>query len=310
MGIFTALRTGIKKTNRSFGMIGILYLINGLFAVVLALAVQSVLASRLGSSLALNEMLSDFDFQVFDDFLQYHGGDISALFRQILWLFSAYMLVNTFTVGGVLARLRETESPFSLRSFFAGCGEYFGRFLRLLCLILPVVIVVSIIWGGILSVVFSSLSSGASSEVPVFYFALMMILLFLLPIMLLAILSDYAKIAIVLHSERSVLKSFRKSFLFILRNFFSTMILQIFLLLLALLFFAVYVLLDLAVGMSDGMTIIVMAGMQQLFILSKMWNRSVAYGAQLSLYENRTLPDFAIESIELTPPLAGGQRLN
>jgi hypothetical protein len=56
----------------------------------------------------------------------------------ILALGAAYLVVQTFLAGGVLAALRAPQGRWTIRGLLHGSGFYFGRFLRLAALILLV----------------------------------------------------------------------------------------------------------------------------------------------------------------------------
>jgi hypothetical protein len=60
----------------------------------------------------------------------------------ILGLGAAFLVVQTFLAGGVFATLRGARGSWTVRGLLHGCGFYFGRFLRLLVLILLVDLVV------------------------------------------------------------------------------------------------------------------------------------------------------------------------
>jgi hypothetical protein len=65
-----------------------------------------------------------------------------ALDPVILTLGAAFLVVQTFLAGGVFATLRGSRGSWTVRGLLHGCGFYFGRFLRLLVLILVVDFVV------------------------------------------------------------------------------------------------------------------------------------------------------------------------
>ena len=56
----------------------------------------------------------------------------------ILALGAAYLLLQTFLAGGVLATLRGPQGSWTVRGLLHGSGFYFGRFLRLALLVLAV----------------------------------------------------------------------------------------------------------------------------------------------------------------------------
>jgi hypothetical protein len=65
------------------------------------------------------------------------GGDAAATVDPlILGLGAAYLLLQTFLAGGVLATLRGPRASWTVRGLLHGSGFYFGRFVRLTLLVL------------------------------------------------------------------------------------------------------------------------------------------------------------------------------
>jgi hypothetical protein len=64
------------------------------------------------------------------------GGEGSAVDPVILTLGAAYLVLQTFLAGGLLATLRGPRGSWTVRGLLHGSGFYFGRFLRLALLVL------------------------------------------------------------------------------------------------------------------------------------------------------------------------------
>ncbi|HLF20110.1 MAG TPA: hypothetical protein VI704_04935, partial [Bacteroidota bacterium] len=131
MNVFTALGLGFQQSKKSIQMIFLLYGINLLLALPLAMAFRSTLIRSFDNSLAVETMLKDFDATVYSDFMKYHGKSIWTLLSQIPWLLVLYMVSHTLTAGGVISWVND-QQPFSLSAFFEKCGRFFYRLLKLL----------------------------------------------------------------------------------------------------------------------------------------------------------------------------------
>ena len=137
MNVSKALGLGFQQSKKSFQMILLLYGINLLIALPLAMAFRSALIRSFDNSLAVEMMLKDFDATVYSDFMKYHGKFISTLLLQIPWLIVLYMINNMLTAGGVISYVNAPQ-PFSLSAFFEKCGKFFYRLLKLLTILVVV----------------------------------------------------------------------------------------------------------------------------------------------------------------------------
>lgn len=111
-----------------------------------------------------------------------------------------YTGLMTFLLGGVLDRLARDRATAS-HGFFAACGVYFFRFLRLMALAVP-------IYAALFLWVYDALPEG---ELPSY--------LLLAPLVLLVhVLFDYAKVRMVVEDRRSAIGALAASFRFIKRH--------------------------------------------------------------------------------------------
>jgi hypothetical protein len=286
MNVFRAFASGIKRATREIRMSLLLYLLNLLAAAGLAFAFRSVVATGLDSSMSISELLGNLNFTAWQDFMVKNRGELSAVFGQIVWLALLYMLVNTFLAGGILTILREKDAKFSLRSFFAGCGNYFFRFLRLFLVFGILLMLVAFVLIALLGVLFNALTAEALSEVTTVFWWIAIAVLFLFVMMLVIMVEDYAKVIVVTSDVRSMLRTAWRSAGFVFRHFFKTVGLQLLMLLIPIVMFAIYLWLDLSIGMASAATILLMFILQQLFILSRVWARVFFFSGELALYES------------------------
>lgn len=285
MSVLRAFVTGIKRATTEFRMVLLLYVINLLAALGLALAFRSAMESGIGTSLARSELMEGISYPVLQEFLGQHMEEVSVVFRQMVWLTLLYMLVNTVLAGGILTTIRDKDVRFSLREFFTGCANYFFRFLRLFFLFGIVLIILASVSTIVLGALFDAFVTDGTSEVTWIIAFVIMMVLFLLPIMILVLVADYAKISAVLSNTHSMLKTAWRSTKFVFRHFFQVIGLQFLMLLVPIALFVIYLWLDLSIGMTSIGTIWLMLFLQQLFILSRVWSRVFFFSGELELYE-------------------------
>jgi hypothetical protein len=286
MNILQAFSSGFRRALSEWKMVFLLYAVNLLMALPLALAFQATLSSGLGMSMDSSHLMEGLDFSMMRDFLNLHRDGVAALLQQILWVLLVYMILNTFLAGGILTVVRGKKETFSASAFFGGCGTYFLRFLRLFLIFGVLLILILAILGSVLGAITSVIIDSATSEVTDVWARVSMAVLLTLPLVLVIMVADYAKIIVVAQDEHSMLKTAWWSSRLVVRNLFRTFGLEVLMLLLPVALFALYVALDLSIGMSSGVTVLVMFVIQQLFIMSKAWTKVFFFSGELSLYHS------------------------
>jgi hypothetical protein len=274
----------------------LLYGINFLLAVPLALAFRSALIAGFGDSMSVESLLKDFDATTFSDFMKFHGPRISSLFREVMWLTLLYMLVNTLTGGGVISSLNEMQP---LSKFLENCGRFFTRMLRLFGVLAVVFVLFGVIWFFVVGFIFAMVTSDASFEKPVAVWFFVMVAVFLFPMMLLVMAGDYTKIAVVVDDETKIWKTFWRSLMFVFKNFFSTVALQISLLVVLLIVVVFYWLVEGQIGMTSGIAILASFVVQQASVGFKIWTRVWTFAGELALYNHVSIVQ---EKLDFVPP--------
>ncbi|MEK6572267.1 MAG: hypothetical protein AABZ61_12910 [Bacteroidota bacterium] len=284
MAIVQSLVVGTRAANKSFRMILLLYGVNLLVAVLLALTFRSILVSSLGSSMALEKILQDFDFTVYNDFVVKHGQELYVVFSQVIWFVFFYMIVNIFLDGGLIYTLNSQVRSFSLKSFLEGCGTYFFRFVRLFALFMIALAIVAFVTFLIISSLYNAMIADAVSEViPVFLFILLSIVFFI-PIMIVVMIGDYAKVATIVDNHLSMVKIARLALRFVIRNLVKTVGLQISILLVLAGIIVLYIVIETRIGMASPIAIVSMFLIQQVSVGGKLWTRVLTFASELELF--------------------------
>jgi hypothetical protein len=284
MNILRAFSSGFGRAKSEWKMILLLYAANLLVAIPLAMAFRSSLESAFGQSMDSSALMQGLDLSMVSDYFNRHGDGIAAIMQQFVWVLLAYMLINTLLAGGILTVLRDKKDKFSASAFFGGCGVYFLRFLRLFLIFGVLFAVVLSILAGVLGGVAKSISDNASSELTYFWARVAYLKILFLASMLIIMVADYAKIIVVVEDEHSMLKTAWRSTKLVFRYFFRTFGLEILMILVPIILFVLYLWLDLSIGMTSGVTILVMFILQQLYIISRAWTKVFFFAGELSLY--------------------------
>ncbi len=269
---------------RRRGIIGILYVVNVITAAVLTLPFVGRL-DRLAKTALADKLIDGFSLDYAQDFFYRYADSLQALFSIALGLGVLYLILNTFFAGGILHVLAR-EDHFRLRAFFAGCGTYFGRFLRLFLLSLLVLAILFLIY---LLAVILPVGGMAKKFHPDSQFQTYLLigvggLLFL---GFWNMLFDYAKIAVLAGERKSAFKGFFTGLGFSLRYFMQTVGLYFLNYLILILLFVLYLGIENLFRNTTAASTYGLLAIQQLFILSRLWMKTSFFSSQQLFYFDR-----------------------
>ena len=134
MIIFTAYIKGLFKSASYLRMLVLIWALNLLMALLLAIPFYALSKSTAGNSLLPNELLSGFNFTAAVEWLR-KSGNIPATFLILtLCIAIAYYLMWIFISGGIIQSLN--KSRFTKKRFWNGSAKNFFRFLGVSLLLL------------------------------------------------------------------------------------------------------------------------------------------------------------------------------
>jgi len=285
MRIFRAFGEGVRSANRSLTIIWVLYGLNLIIAGVIALLFRSTLFSALGSSLAFEQMLAGFDYSVYTDFLIKNPGKLNIIFQLVVWFVVINNFISLFFDGGIIANAQSTEKP-TLKSFFAGCGEFILRFLVLFIVFLIVAIVLIFILGILSSTIYQSVANDGATEIQALSGAGAVMAVFIIPFTILILINDYARVITVANEEKKILRAFWHGTVFVLKKILSTYGLFLLCLLLTLILIATWLVLSIKFTPNTTFTIVGFFVLQQVVVFARAWMRVVSVSSQMKLYIN------------------------
>jgi hypothetical protein len=219
MGIGKAIANGIGATVRKFRVVVILYLVNLVFALVVALPFLALVQNELGRSL-LGLSVRPVDLMWLGEAVLKHQDALAAIAAGAVAAGLGYLALHVFLYGGIVGRLIDREGPAGLGAFAGDAGRYFGRFVRVFLISLVFLVLTLGIFMKLVSTLFEPLSNAAVTEwVPL----ILSNVHFLIALVLLSIVHmviDYTRIAVVADGERKVLRALRHALTFLKTRFF------------------------------------------------------------------------------------------
>lgn len=300
---------GFKQSASALRLVGLLLLINLLFALILAVPMYHILKDSFGTSLVGDNMMEGFDYLWWEEFRDQAEGweqtfsptligkgailnnleglihmRFFALPPPLLFFGFMYLLLHTFLAGGILAIFSKNQKTFQIKTFFSGSSQLFPRFLGIM------LISWLFFFGGVgtlsdwLRSLVSKTAESAASEVTPFYLNLLVSVCVLTLILFVQMVFDYARIKTVLDDNKNILKSVAGAFGFVFRHLGSSLGLYYLLFLVNIMVTLGYLALVGAVPDTSFLGILVLFLIQQLFIFALIWVRCWLYSSQMKLY--------------------------
>ncbi len=219
MKIINALKYGFKLTSLNIKLWSLLYLINLLFAGLVVVPLLSYLGDKLEFTKATDRLIGGFDFTLVNDFLNQYPEFLGLVTTQTVVVGILFILLYIFLTGGILTRLKNIETDLHrFENFWAGCGKYFWRLLRLSFYFILIHLAVA----GLFFAFFNwSVKGGLdyfTSEAAIFFRAEVSLFFYGIFALFFFMVHDYAKVLVVMNNRRLVFQDFWGAFKFGIKN--------------------------------------------------------------------------------------------
>lgn len=284
MKIIEAYTNGLKTTVKSYKMITLVYTVILFLGLVVAIPFFFGLKSAVGMTISPGKLLKEFDYTSFVEIMKNHGEEIRSSIIQGAWIVVLFMVLSIFLTGGILRTLRQGHKKFGLYNFFAGCGKFFYRFLRLsiysLVLHFLLALIIYIPFGIIVSAGFEH----SFTEKTIFYIFMAFAGIHLLLGVYFLVITDYARFILVTRDSRKALKSLWQSAKFVSNKFLGTYFLFILLMVIPFIFFYLYFFMTDRVEFTTGIMILTLFIIQQIFIWMRSAFRIWTFSSQLNYF--------------------------
>jgi len=239
--VVTAFLDGLMRVKRAPWLVIGLWLSTLLLALPLSLALHAMLGEHLGSSMAAQAAAEGLSFDWWNEFLAQTTGvgktfvpailgfaailqnlsgvaDASGPPSPVVWVVVAQLLLSTFLLGGLLDRLAR-DRAIGAGAFFAACGVYVFRFLRLSVMALAVYAFLFItVHGWLFDRLYPRLITELTVERTAFFYRLGLYAVFGALVLFTNLVFDYAKVRAVVEDRRSMIGALSAGFRFVRRN--------------------------------------------------------------------------------------------
>ncbi len=306
----SALVDGIRRVGRAPALLAGVWLMTLLVSVPPALALRSSIEEQLDASLEAEGAARGVNYDWMQEFAAQATGaavtlrptiigfgavldDISGMLdnvarpTSIVAIASAYVVLWLFLAGGIIDRYASDHVTRS-SGFFAACGTYFGRFLRLGVIMLAAYAALfGLVHPWLFEQLYPKIVAGATLERTAFVVRAGLYAVFGVLLGGLSLLFDYAKVRAVVEGRRSMTGAVRAACRFLRRNLSAAVALGVADLGVFIAAVAVYALVAPNAG-GTGWLIWVGLAIGQGYILLRLWVKLVFWASETALFEGRS----------------------
>jgi hypothetical protein len=269
-----AVMAGARLVWRRQRVLGLVYSVNLLLALPAALRTNRSLGGVLNNSLASERLAKGFDLTAFLELLAQPEVSPAQLVMGSVVSSFLFFVFFLFATGGVLEVYRRDQS-LGAAEFFAACGGFFWRFVRLL-LFLVVALVPAGILAGLVTRVSGRLASDAPREMLGFGVEMGGFLLLWVLLVAIRLWFDMAQVRAVAEGERAMRRTLWRALKLTGRNFGSLfwLYLRISLVAWAGLALAAWVWVKFVPAGSVGLTFLLGQAVVLLWLATRLWQRA------------------------------------
>jgi len=287
MNFFIAYFKGFWLAVQKIRMWILLYLINFIFAIIVAIPLFNLIGDKTGKSLAPQRLLSDFDYTIYQDFMNEYGDAVSIIMGQSQLIFVLYFFLSIFLVGGILKIFKNNKDRFNFQAFWSGSTFYFWRMLRLTIYFLIVHGIILGIFGSL--AYYSKMHAGfeaLESEAEIINMIKFVLPIYLIFASFFFVVQDYAKIHVVHKDPNWLFFPFWRSFSIVFKNFSKTYPLYLLNLITFALIFSAFWYFKFSNNMDNSGAITTMFGVGQVFIFSRIGTKLINLGSATLMYQS------------------------
>ena len=300
---------GMRRVHSAPSIIVGVWALSFLLALPLGLVLRGLIRDSLGSSLSAEAAAAGVNFEWWNEFLQQTGGIGSTLVPSIIGfaaplsnigrvadnlplaatiaaLVVVWLVLWAFLAGGIFdryARARTTRTA----AFFAACGVFFFRFLRLGAMAwLAYWLLFHFVHHWLFDTAWRAWTRNLTVERDAFWIRVALYALFAALLGAVNVIVDYAKIRAVVEDRRSMVGALVASVRFLARNAGGVVSLYLLNTLAFLLILAVYA--GVAPGAGwQGAGVWLAFVLTQLYILARLWAKLVFASSQIAFFQSR-----------------------
>ncbi len=264
-----------SSSTKQWRNILLIYFIQLIFAVFLAIFTYRKLEIGLGNSLELDRLTQGFDRTVFSDFINQFPEIVEAIQNRFSWLILVFLIVSIFLHAGLLGNIKKQK--YAISDFLKSGIKYFLKFMGVaIVAIIKTIAILALIWIPFTKWIGDPLQTFHSDKTFILT-AIALVTLSVLLVIIIWIWSVLTRYEIIeeigfIESAKSAWKDIRKSFI----KYFTV---GIFIFLLHILLTWLYTLVVDDWGAASWFCVLGLILIQQIFSVLRIWLRAFAYAS-------------------------------
>jgi hypothetical protein len=304
-----AVRDGIRRVNEAPAILFAVWLLTLLVSLPLALALRGMLQQHLGSSLMADAAATGVNYDWMQEFTEQAAGlgltfrptiigfgavldNLSALLDDVsrpivvVGAASAYLVLWVFLAGGIIDRYARDRST-RADGFFAACGVFFFRFLRLAVVMWAAyAFLFGYVHPWLFDQLFPSVTRDFTAERSAFLVRLGLYVAFGALLAAFNLIFDYAKVRAVVEDRRSMLGALASALGFIRRNAGAAV--SVYAIDVALFAAVIGLYAVLAPGAAgEGGSVWTALVIGQVYVVARLWVKLVFWASETALFQGR-----------------------
>lgn len=281
--ILKSLKSGFVQMWANRRMVLIFYFANLLFGLLVMLPFRAILNKFAGHSLLSTKLGGLMDMDFLFEFIKHNSSALSMLTALLLMVSVVYWLFALFLSGGAFA-VFATGEKYSSTLFWGSAAKYFGRFIRLVLLSVPVFVLLFCL--QFLESAIERILFGSDPYQYISYWGRWIKLgLRYISILLFGLVLDYARIHVIVMDQLKMRISLWKGIKFAFKNFSRTFGLAFLLFFIGVVALVIYNPLANVLSAPKTFVVIMLFMLQQLYLFFRMMLRLTLYSSQTHLYK-------------------------
>lgn len=195
MKTLDALKEGLKRSLKAWKGILIVWIFYLSFISLLVVPLRSSMKAGFGRSMITEKLLDGFNIEVFSDLENVARTLMSSFASGLFFALLLGIILNAFLSGGLFGSLKAGAGRFSAPEFFRTSARYFWTFLSITLIISFIVLLLTVIIVVVPVALFAQ--SEPDSEKILFIVGIITGTVFLLILLILLLVTDYARAWIV-----------------------------------------------------------------------------------------------------------------
>jgi len=268
--------------NRKFVLL--MWAINALSALVLAVPVFNILLDSLQRSTVSDHLTESFDYLWYLQFRNLYSVQLDQLPLTIYFIVGIYSLIQTFFLGGLISIFHIPEKNHTV-DFFYGGVKYFSRFVKILIISL-VLFAIAFIVNDYLGLLITVIFKNSENVLADFILKSLRYILLIFFLGVVTIISDYSKISLAVRDKTNIFKEIYSVLIFLKNNFTKVFTIFLIVAIIGGVGAVVYNLIGRLIPRTPFYFLVISFILQQMLIIFRLLVRMLFYSTQVHLFKD------------------------